>query len=290
MTDHALGGVIAAVTTPFNGAGPDHRRFLIHARWLMANGCDGLNVLGTTGEATSIPATARMALMAAAAEALDPARLMVGTGCPDLETTAALTRHAAELGYGAALVLPPYYYKGVTEAGIQDYFAALVAATAQRPIALYLYNFPQMTGLSFSPAVVDRLIRLFPDRIRGIKDSSGDLGYAAGLAGRETFKVFPSDETALSEARERGFAGCISATVNLSAPLAQRLWQTPHDTTLRAEVAAFRQSLTGPGLIPGIKALVARKHRDPGHAAMRPPLQLPDAREAARLAGLPLPE
>ena len=290
MTDQALGGVIAAITTPFNGTGPDHGRFLTHARWLMANGCDGLNVLGTTGEATSIPAESRMALMTAAAEGLEPARLMVGTGCPDLETTVALTRHAAELGYGAALVLPPYYYKGVSEAGLSQYFAALVAATADNPIALYLYNFPQMTGLTFAPALVDRLIRSHPDRIRGLKDSSGDLGYSAGLAGREGFKVFPSDETALAEAAARGFAGCISATVNLSAPLAQRLWQSQADTGVRQEVAAFRGSLAGPGLIPGIKALVARRHRDPGHAAVRPPLMLPDAREAARLAGLPLPE
>ena len=290
MTDHALGGVIAAITTPFNGTGPDHARFLTHARWLIDNGCDGLNVLGTTGEATSVPAEARMALMSAAAEALEPARLMVGTGCPDLETTAALTRHAAALGYGAALVLPPFYYKGVSEAGLFDYFGALVAATAERPIAIYLYNFPQMTGLTFAPALVDRLIRAFPDRIRGIKDSSGDLGNAAGLTGRDGFKVFPSDETALAEAAARGFAGCISATVNLSAPLAQRLWQRPGDAALRAEVAAFRGDLAGPGLIPGVKALVARRHRDPGHAAVRPPLRLPDAREAARLAGLPLPE
>ncbi|MBK5926542.1 dihydrodipicolinate synthase family protein [Rhodobaculum claviforme] len=289
MTDHAIGGVIAAITTPFSGDAPDPVRFVAHARWLMANGCDALNVLGTTGEATSIPAAARMTLMSAAAAALEPARLMVGTGCADLETTVALTRHAAKLGLGAALVLPPFYYKGVSEAGLSAYFDALVAATADRPIALYLYNFPQMTGLSFAPALVARLAQAHPDRIRGIKDSSGDLAYAGALTGRAGFKVFPSDETALAVARARGFAGCISATVNLSAPLAQRLWQTPDDVALRDAVAAFRAQLAGPGLIPGIKALVARLHDDPGHAAPRAPLMAPDAAEAARLAALTLP-
>ena len=289
MTDHAIGGVIAAITTPIAGGVPDAARFVTHARWLMANGCDGLNVLGTTGEATSIPAAARKVLMSAAAAALDPARLMVGTGCADLETTAALTRHAAAEGYGAALVLPPFYYKGVSEAGLFAYFDGLVAATADRPIALYLYNFPQMTGLVFAPALVARLIAAFPERIRGIKDSSGDMDYAAGLTGRAGFKVFPSDETALAEAAARGFAGCISATVNLSAPLAHRLWQAPDDAALRAEVAAFRASLAGPGLIPGIKALVARRHGDGGHAAPLPPLMAPTGEEAARLAGIALP-
>ncbi len=289
MTDHAIAGVIAAITTPFTGDTPDADRFLTHARWLMANGCDALNVLGTTGEATSISAAARMDLMAAAAGGLEPARLMVGTGCADLETTVALTRHAAGLGFGAALVLPPFYYKGVSEAGLFAYFEALVAATADRPIAIHLYNFPQMTGLTFAPALVTRLVAAFPDRIRGAKDSSGDLDYAAALTGPAGFRVFPSDETALSVARARGFAGCISATVNLSAPLAQRLWQAPEDAALRAEVAAFRAALAGPGLIPGIKALVARLHDDPGHALPRPPLMAPDAAQAAQLAALPLP-
>ncbi|MGY6633537.1 MAG: dihydrodipicolinate synthase family protein [Alkalilacustris sp.] len=289
MTDHALGGVIAAITTPFQHGTPDHDRFATHARWLMANGCDGLNVLGTTGEATSIPTAQRRELMSAAAAALDPARMTVGTGCPDLQGTIALTRHAAELGFGAALVLPPFYYKGVSDAGLLAYFEALVAATADRPIALYLYNFPQMTGLVFSPGLVGHLLDSAPDRIRGIKDSSGDLDYAASLTGRPGFKVFPSDETALAVAEAKGFAGCISATVNLSAPLAQRLWRAPHDAGLRGDVAAFRAALAGPGLIPGIKALVARRHDDAGHAAVLPPLMAPDAAEAARLADLALP-
>lgn len=289
MTDQALGGVIAAITTPFADDRPDAARFLTHARWLLAHGCDGLNVLGTTGEATSLPPEARMALMRAAAAALPGPRLMVGTGCTDFETTLALTRLAAELGFAAALVLPPYYYKSVGTAELFAWFSALVEATADRPIALHLYNFPQMTGLRFAPELVSRLTAAHPGRICGIKDSSGDLAYAASLTGHPGFKVFPSDETALAEAADRGFAGCISATVNLSAPLAARLWQSPGDEELRVRVAEFRAALAGPGLIPAVKALVARLHDDPGHAAPRPPLLPPDGPEAARLQTLPLP-
>ncbi len=173
MTANRLTGVFAAIVTPVTAAGrPDHARFLTHARWLMDHGCDGLNVLGTTGEATSFAADDRIALMEAAAEALSPERLMVGTGCPDLPTTLRLTRAAGRLGFGAALVLPPYYYKGVADVGLESYFRRLADAT---DTPLYLYNFPQMTGLSLSPALAARLARAAPGRIRGAKDSSGDL-------------------------------------------------------------------------------------------------------------------
>jgi len=280
-------GVIAAIITPVLPDGsPDHARFVRHARWLMSNGCDGLNVLGTTGEATSFSFAARTALMAAAASAVNPARLMVGTGCPDLDTTIRLTRAACQLGYGAALVLPPYYYKGVSDQGLYDYFAALVDGTRETPIAIYLYNFPQMTGLTLSPELVHRLAKDFPGRLRGAKDSSGDLVYAAELATISGFRVFPSDESTLALARGRGFSGCISATVNLSAPLAQRLWQAPEDTGLLAQVRAVRGGISAQPLIPAVKHLVAQLHDDPDFARVLAPFVALTAAQSCALLGL----
>ena len=151
------------------------RASLDHARWLLDHGCDGPNVLGTTGEATSFSAEDRVVPMAAAAAALDPARLMVGTGCPDLPTTLNLTHRAGALGFGAALVLPPYYYKGVSDAGIEAHFLRLVDGAVAEGPPIHLYNFPQMTGLTFSPELVARLMAATGGRIEGAKDSSGDL-------------------------------------------------------------------------------------------------------------------
>ncbi|SDE76572.1 dihydrodipicolinate synthase family protein [Limimaricola pyoseonensis] len=273
MSPTPIRGVLAAIATPFDaGDRPDTALFLRHARWLLENGCDGLNVLGTTGEANSIGADARMTLMTAAAAGFDPARMMVGTGCPDLETTVALTRHAAECGYAGALVLPPYYYKGVSDDGLFAFFAALVARTADRPVPIYLYNFPQMTGLRLAPAIAARLKAAFPDRIAGAKDSSGDLDYAAALAAIPGFDVFPSDESALAQAPVRGFAGCISATVNLTAPLAGRLRADPGDAGLAEELGRRRAAISRTPLIPSVKALVARLHDAPGYATVLPPL------------------
>ena len=130
--------------TPVDDCGaPDTGRFLRHAEWLLANGCDGLNVLGTTGEATSFSQAQREALMSAAAR-LGADRMMVETGVSDLPTTVALTRAAHSAGYAAALILPPFYYKSVSDAGLHAYIAALADATASAPILNYLYNFPTL--------------------------------------------------------------------------------------------------------------------------------------------------
>ena len=169
-----LRGVIAAAATPITPDGePDIPRFLALCRWLLANGCDGLNICGTTGEATSFTTAQRMAVMRAAAAELPTARLMAGTGAASVGDAVALTRHAAELGLAAALLLPPFYYKSVDDDGIAGYFRQIVEATAARPVALYLYNFPALSGVEYTPLLVRRLRGDFPGRIHGLKEFLG---------------------------------------------------------------------------------------------------------------------
>lgn len=274
----SLSGVIAAVPTPIDRDGrPDSERFLVHGRWALENGCDGLNVLGSTGEATSLSAAARAEVMRAAAGGLPTARLMVGTGAPDLATAVELTRLAGELGFAGALVLPPFYYTNVAEDGLFDWFHALVAGTADRAAPIYLYNFPQMTGIAFSQALVERLKAAHPERLRGAKDSSGDVAYAARLARITDFDVFPSDESTLAEAGTHGFAGTISATVNVSARLVAALWKLPEDTATARRVGAIRAGISAQPLVPAVKHLVGRRLDDPGWEAVLPPFRALDA-------------
>ena len=137
----------------------------------------------------------------------------------------ALTRHAAELGFAGALVLPPFYYKGVPDDGLVAYVETIVQATAAKPIPIYLYHFPQQSGLPWHVALVRRLLDRFGERIVGLKDSSGDMAYAREAAAISTsFAVFPSTEAVLLEARAGAFAGCISATANLNADLCRAPW------------------------------------------------------------------
>ncbi len=199
-----LHGVIAAIATAVDEKGePDCARSTALARYLLATGCDGLNVLGTTGEATSFSLDQRKRVMNAyATSGLPLEQMMVGTGAAALADAVALTRHAAELGFAGALVVPPFYYKGVHDDGLVAYIEAILTATTARPIPLYLYHFPAQSGLPWHVALIRRLLDAFGERIVGLKDSSGDMDFARAAASvAPRFKVFPSTEAALPEAR-----------------------------------------------------------------------------------------
>lgn len=274
MTTSKLKGVIAAIATPIDETGtPDLARATKLARFLLDNGCDGLNVLGTTGEATSFSVEERRRVMTAYRDAGLPLdRMMVGTGAAAVADAIALTRHAAELNFAGALVLPPFYYKGVPDDGLFAYIDAIVKATAERPIPIYLYHFPQQSGLHWHVKLVCRLRDAFPARIVGLKDSSGDMTYARDAAAiSKDFAVFPSTEAVLLEARDGAFAGCISATANLNADLCQRAWSAG-DRAAHAAAVAIRQLFDGKPLVPGVKALLAHIHGDPALARVKPPL------------------
>jgi 4-hydroxy-tetrahydrodipicolinate synthase len=268
-----LAGVIAAIATPIDAqVQPDVAAFLRLARDLLAGGCDGLNVLGTTGEATSFSLPQRAGLMRACAASLDRRRLMVGTGTASLADTIELTQLAAGLGFSGALLLPPFYYKGVSEEGVFAYFAAVVEATQTPPIPLYLYHFPALSGVPFSRPLVERLLQAFAGRIQGLKDSSGDLAYSRDLArAHPRFSVFPSNESCLMEARQGLFAGCISATCNLNAELCRRAFYQG-DAAALAQAVAVRALFDGKPLVAGVKSALAHQRREPGLAQLVPPL------------------
>jgi 4-hydroxy-tetrahydrodipicolinate synthase len=283
-----LKGVIAAVATAIDERGePDCARSTALARFLLDNGCDGLNVLGTTGEATSFSLDQRKRVMSAyAGGGLPLDRMMVGTGAAALADAIALTRHASQLGFAGALLLPPFYYKGVHDDGLLAYIDAIAGATAGQPIPIYLYHFPAQSGLHWHVALIRRLLDTFGERIVGLKDSSGDMAYAreaAAVAPR--FKVFPSTEAALPEARSGPFAGCISATANLNPDLCARAYRTG-DAVALAEAVTIRKLFDGKPLVAGVKSLLAHIHGDPQWARVEPPLSsFPAADRAGVIAG-----
>src|SRR5262245_44427030 len=288
MTTGKLQGVIAAIATAVDETGePDCVRSVALARFLLANGCDGLNVLGTTGEATSFSLEQRKGVMSAYQQAGLPLdRLMVGTGAAAVADAVALTRHAAELGFAGALVLPPFYYKGVPDDGLVAYVDTIVQSTAQKPIPIYLYHFPQQSGLHWHVKLVRRLLDQFGQRIVGLKDSSGDMAYAREAAAiSKSFAVFPSTEAVLIEARGGAFAGCISATANLNPDLCQRAWSKGEQAALDQAVT-IRKLFDGKQLVSGVKALLAHIHADPALARVKPPLApFPAADRAGAIAG-----
>lgn len=269
----ALQGVIAAAATPITpNLEPDLSRFVPLCRRLLDSGCDGLNICGTTGEATSLTVAQRMLMMGAAARELPLERLMVGTGAAASGDAVALTLRAAELGFAAALIIPPFYYKQVSEDGIVRLFAMIAAATARQAIPLYLYNFPALSGVTYTPNLVSRLLGEFGDRIAGLKDSSGDLDYAKRIAALSPrLRVFPSNESVLLAARAGEFAGCISATANINSEFCARAFHAGDKGALAA-ATKIRTLLSTKPLIASVKAMLAHKLNEPAYEAVLPPL------------------
>lgn len=271
-----IDGIIAAVPTAFtcNGA-LDAEKFAGHCQWALENGADGLNILGTTGEANSQYPELRKEVMRKAVEAVGADRLMVGTATPDFETTLELTRHADDLGYPVALLLPPYYYKPLTNMELLDWFQQLDSALGDATIQIYLYNFPALTGIPYPVSLIETLAQELPERIKGIKDSSADLPYCREIVAKVPgFRVFPSSETTLGTARADGFAGCISASVNVTAPLCAEVWRssgTP-DPALLDDISVLRQSMAAVPLIPAVKYLISLREGMPDWEFLRLPL------------------
>jgi 4-hydroxy-tetrahydrodipicolinate synthase len=279
-------GVIAATATPVDaGYVPDIARLLAHCRALLDDGCDAINLLGTTGEATAFSVEQRLAVMRAVADGgLPLTRFMVGTGVCALDDTVRLTRAACELGFAGALVLPPFFYPDVPADGLIAYIDELVRRAAHPKLAIYLYHIPQNTKVPWPAEVVVRLRERHGATLVGLKDSAGDLGYARAVARAVAdFDVFPSSEAVLGNATADGFAGCISATANLTAPFAQAAWSaqgTPAGAAAVKKAADLRGIVARHPLIAAVKAALAARYEDQAWARVCLPLQ-PLAAEAA---------
>jgi 4-hydroxy-tetrahydrodipicolinate synthase len=293
MMENALyGGINAAVLTPMTvDLAPDLDRMAAHCCWLLSHGCNGLGILGTTGEANSLGFNERIAAMEGlVARGIPAARLMPGTGTPALTDTVLLTRKGAELGCPGALLLPPFYYKNPSDDGLFAYFSEVVQRVGGN-IRLYLYNFPQQSAVPFSFDVVGRLLMAFPGVFQGVKDSSGNWdntrGYVEHFA-KDGFEVYAGDDSLLLANLRAGGAGCITAASNVNCSAGARVyanWNTDAGEQAQLVLTATRKAVVSVPLIPGLKSLVARNTGDPGWTAIRPPhLPLTAAQEAKLFA------
>jgi len=282
-------GVFAASLTPMTAdLEVDLGRAVAHNKWLLANGCDGVAPLGTTGEANSLGMRERFALLDALADAgIAGAQLIAGTGTTAIPDTVALTKHALGNGAGAVLMLPPFYYKGPSEDGLFAAYSEVIQRVGDTKLKIYLYNFPQQVGFELPLTLIGRLIEAYPDTVVGSKDSSGDWPrMERTLEEFRGFRLFPGSEEFLLAALRLGGVGCISATVNINSPQAQAVyanWQSDQADELQAHLTELRMGFKDLPAIPVMKAYLAREHNDPGMANVRPPF-LPASEEALATA------
>jgi 4-hydroxy-tetrahydrodipicolinate synthase len=278
-----LSGVLAPVVTPFQkDLSPDGRRLVAHCRWLLGRNC-GLAVFGTNSEANSLSVDERLSLLDFLLESgLDPKRMMPGTGCCALTDTVRLTSHAVKGGAGGVLVLPPFYYKGVSDEGLYRSFAQVIDRVHDDRLRVYLYHFPQMSAVPFSIELVGRLREAFPGIVVGMKDSSGDRAHLeAVLRAFPGFGMFAGNETLLLANMRAGGAGCISATANVNPEAIDRLfrrWQDPDAEAIQSSLNAVRLAVQQFPLVPALKTILSHYASDPEWNRLRPPLvELPEA-------------
>jgi 4-hydroxy-tetrahydrodipicolinate synthase len=279
-----MNGIWAAVLTPVGeDAEPDASRAISYYGDLLRRGCDGINLLGTTGEAMSFGADQRMRFMERVAASLPAERVMAGTGAASLADAVRLTRCAFDLGFAAALVMPPFFFRDAGDDGVSAFFEELFARADPPRNRVLLYNFPRMSGVAFHLGLIDRLVGRFPEAIAGMKDSSNDAELqSAAIARHPGFLVFPGSEGDLLAAKERGVAGCISGSVALWPELAQSVFSS-RDAERGDELARKRAALDGLPFIPTVRHLTAIERNDPAWARAMPP-NAPLTREQRSLA------
>lgn len=285
----SLSGVWAASLTPLTAdLVPDPDRLVGHFARLLADGCDGIVLLGTTGEATSFSVPERIALLDRLIDAgVDPGRMIVGVGCAAAVDTVELTRAASRHGVAGVLMLPPFYYKSVADEDLAAAYGWIFDKLGSDPPAVLLYNIPQVSGVKLTASLAGRLAKDYPDVVKGLKDSSGDLESLRGFRGSmPESAVFAGTELLLVPGLAEGAVGTISAAANINAAQIR----TAYESRDEADVEVLKETrtvLAAEATIPALKAIVAQRQGDPRWAAVRPPLRsLPPEIGAALTAGL----
>lgn len=275
-------GVFAAALTPLAAdLSPDHAAFIAHCRYLLAEGCDGIAMLGTTGEANSFSARERQALLeAVVAAGIAPDRLLPGTGVAAFSETVELTKHALSVGVNTVVMLPPFYYKGVTDDGVFAAYSEVVQRVADARLRVVLYHIPQFSAVPISHDVIDRLLAAYPTIFTGIKDSAGDIANMTAMVERfPGFAVLAGADPLLLPLLRAGGAGCITATSNLVAADLKFIFQNFNTPALAAEVdaaqarvIAARNRASRFAQIASLKAATSQRTEQEGWLRMRPPL------------------
>src|SRR5213595_1259581 len=291
MTER-IRGVLAPVVTPFKAdLSPDSQRLIAHCKWLLSQNC-GLAVFGTNSEANSLSLEERLSLLdQLVAAGVDPSRMMPGTGCCSITETVKLTKQAVGNGCAGVLMLPPFYYKDVSQEGLYRYFSEVVQRVGDARLKIYLYHIPPIAVVGITMGLVERLRAAYPNAIAGMKDSSGDwnntktfLDAFAVRAGRAVsgFDVFVGSESFLLANMRNGGVGTISATANVNPAAIHKLyrqWNTAGDADnadqQQSKLNAVREVFSSrkfPSMIAALKQAIAIYRNDPEWSRVRPPL------------------
>jgi 4-hydroxy-tetrahydrodipicolinate synthase len=273
-------GVLSPVITPFGkDYAPDAKRFVAHCRWLLRSGCAGLAVFGTNSEANSLSVSEKKQLLEQLiAGGVSASQLMPGTGHCALSDSIELTRAAVQMGCAGVLMLPPFYYKGVSDEGLYRNFAEIIERVGDDRLQLYLYHIPPVSQVAITLNLIEKLLSKYPGIVAGVKDSSGDWANTKSMLdnfAKGGFDVFAGSETFLLDNMRNGGKGCITATGNINPGAIANVyknWRTADADKLQAGITATRKIVQKQPMIPALKAAIAHFGNDPQWETCRPPL------------------
>ena len=278
IADEKFSGVLSPVLTPFKkDLKPDVKRFIQQCQWLLSQNVS-LAVFGTNSEANSLAVHEKISLLNSLVEAgINPDSMMPGTGCCSLTESIELTSHAINLGCKGALMLPPFYYKEVSDEGIFRSYSEIIQKIGSEKLKIYLYHIPQVSGVGLSINLIDRLVNEYPKVIAGIKDSSGDWENIKNILDRQwdDFRVFAGTESILLKTLQAGGAGCISATANINPKAIYNLyknWVSDQAEELQIKLNKIRNLMESYPMIPALKSVVAYYSKHKEWNIVRPPL------------------
>ncbi len=288
--DAGEGRLFVPVLTPFRtDLSPDSGRLADHCRWLLSQGA-GLAPFGTTSEGNSLNVAEKIGLLEALARAdVDLRRAMPGTGCCALGDTVDLTRRALQFGCLGVLMLPPFYYKNVSDDGLYGWYDEVIQRVADPCLRIYLYHIPPVAGVGISAALAQRLVKTYPAIVAGMKDSGGVWEHTHAvldaLAGTD-FQLFCGSEQILLKTLRHGGAGCISAIANVNAAAILALcrgWRNDDAEQNQDRLNAVRAAFEKYPVIAALKAALAHFRDDGAWRTVRPPLVPLPAAEANAL-------
>jgi len=276
-----LPSICAAIVTPITSSfDVDIPKLAAHAKGVLDNGCDGVVLFGTTGEAASFGLAQRQATLNGLIKHGVPAtKIIVGTGCCSFADTALLSRHALGHGCAAVLVHPPYFFRPAEDAGVYRFFAGLADTLGEAARDILFYHFPEMTGAPISHNVIADLLEAYPSVFAGIKDSTGVIEHTLSLVQQfPTLKVYSGDDDLLWPVLTAGGHGVITATANLTPHLLAEVKSGWHDNTQAAQNAQtvlaglWNKTLLSYPVSEAVKEIIAHLTQDGSWRNLAPPL------------------
>ena len=256
----------------------DVNKTIIHAENLINQGCHGVAIFGSTGQAQLIPISEKINLLNKLSTSKYKDKYLIGSGLNSLGETINLMRISSSLGFDKFLLMPPAYYKyGDIEA--INFYSKIIEKIPEAKIILY--NFEQLCGYKFSLACVEELVKKFPNQIVGVKDSSYNLYENLKI---ENFSVLPGSELKLLKGLELGCSGIISATCNATAPLARKVYDdffAKKEQTHNEKLCNVRKAFDQFNLISGLHSFFINENRM--YENILPPLSLLNSSDRKKL-------